>query len=184
MKSWWTTTALVISLSVASMATADQKDARLPALFKDLIAAPTPQAAHMVETEIWLIWAQTGDPKQDEAFELGSQAIALGDYRTAFAVFHDLTQRAPDFAEGWNKLATVEYLMGEYQLSLESIDRTLALEPRHFGALSGLGLVNMELNREEAALDAFERVLTIYPMSLNAKANAEFVRQQLKDKGI
>lgn len=176
--------ALALALSLAPEARADQTDLRLGRLFGDLKSAPNPVVALMIESQIWHIWGETGDESRDRIFALGNQAMALGDYPTAFKVFLELTRAAPNFAEGWNKLATVEYLMGRYQSSLRSIDKTLALEPRHFGALSGLGLVNMELHREEAALDAFERVLTIYPLSDSARANAEYVRALLKEKAI
>ena len=92
--------------------------------------------------------------------------------------------KAPDFAEGWNKRATVHYMMGNYEASLADIDRTLELEPHHFGALAGLGLVNIELERDEAALDAFERVLKVTPQSQSAKINIEIVKQRIKDKSI
>ena len=176
--------AAMVLMLTTTVSVADQNDPRLSALFKNLLSAPDPTAARDVESKIWLIWAETGDPERNKAFQFGSQAMALGDYGTALAVFLSMTRDVPDFAEGWNKLATVEYLMGNYLSSLKSIDRTLALEPRHFGALAGLGLVNMELERDEAALDAFERVLTIYPMSEPARANADFIRQHLKDKAI
>ncbi len=175
---------LALALVLAPAAFADQKDPRLGDLFRNLASAPDANAAREVESEIWLAWGQTGDDGRDKAFEFGSQALAVGDYRTALAVFLNMTRDAPDFAEGWNKLATVEYLMGNYRSSLSSIERTLLLEPRHFGALAGLGLVNLQLEREEAALDAFERVLVIYPMSVPARANADLVRQIIKDKAI
>jgi tetratricopeptide (TPR) repeat protein len=184
MRLWKIVLVLALALSPALIVRADQKDQRLEVLFRELRVAPNPAMAMIVESEIWRIWAETGDEDRDKVFDLGSKAMAIGDYPTAFAVFSDLTRLAPNFAEGWNKLATVEYLMGNYQLSLHSIDKTLELEPRHFGALSGLGLVNMELHREEAALDAFERVLVIYPMSESARANADYVRAKLKEKAI
>jgi tetratricopeptide (TPR) repeat protein len=143
---------LTVGLLTATVSTADQSDPRLEELFQSLLAAPDAGAAKDIESQIWRIWAETGDAETDKAFEFGTQAMALGDYRTALAVFMTMTRDTPDFAEGWNKLATVEYLLGNYQSSIQSIDRTLALEPRHFGALAGLGLVNMELEREEAAL--------------------------------
>jgi tetratricopeptide (TPR) repeat protein len=75
-------------------------------------------------------------------------------------------------------------MMGDYEASLADIDRTLELEPHHFGALSGLGLVNIGLDRDEAALDAFERVLKVDPQSQSAKVNIEIVKQRIKDKSI
>ena len=110
--------------------------------------------------------------------------MTLGDTTTAYKVFDAIVHKAPNFAEGWNKRATVNYMIGDYQASLADIDRTLELEPHHFGALAGLGLVNIKLDRDEAALDAFERVLRVSPQSDSAKANVEFVKQRIKDKSI
>ncbi|MES1151551.1 MAG: tetratricopeptide repeat protein, partial [Dongia sp.] len=79
---------------------------------------------------------------------------------------------------------TLYYLMGDYQHSLSDIDRVLELEPRHIGALSGLGLVNMQLDRDEAAADAFQRVLDIDPQSASARMNLAIVNDLLKRKSI
>jgi tetratricopeptide (TPR) repeat protein len=165
-------------------ARADQTDPRLKGLFEQLHAAPSPQAATTIESEIWVIWAQTGDAALDKVFEIGSQALAVGDTRTALKIFDAIVEKKPKFAEGWNKRATIHYLIGDYEASLADIDRTLELEPHHFGALAGLGLVNVELDRDEAALDAFERVLKVAPQSESAKQNIEIIKQRIKDKSI
>lgn len=165
-------------------AQADQTDPRLKGLFEQLKTAPTPEAAAPLEAEIWTIWAKSGDSDLDQVFEVGSRAMALGDVNTALKVFDAIVHKAPNFAEGWNKRATVYYMMGDYEASLADIDRTLELEPHHFGALAGLGLVNIELDRDEAALDAFERVLRVAPQSQSARYNIEIVKQRIKDKSI
>src|ERR1041384_256348 len=166
------------------VAQADQTDPRLKGLFDNLRSAATPQAASDVEDQIWAIWGKSGDAEIDKVFQVGSQAMALGDTATALKIFDAIVQKAPDFAEGWNKRATIYYMMGNYKASLADIDRTLELEPHHFGALAGLGLVNIELDRDEAALDAFERVLKVDPQSQTARQNIEFVKQRIKDKSI
>lgn len=169
---------------IAAAASADQKDPRLEGLFADLQGAPSSSAAAELEARIWSIWSESGDADVDKVYEIGNQAMALGDLVTALKVFDAIVAKAPDFAEGWNKRATIHYMMGNYQQSLADIDRTLALEPHHFGALSGLGLVNLKLDRDEAALDAFERVLKVSPQSATAKANVELVKQRIIDKSI
>lgn len=165
-------------------ARSDQTDPRLIGLFEQLRTAPTPEAAAPVEAEIWTIWAESGDSDLDQVFAVGSRAMSIGDVATALKIFDAIVRKAPDFAEGWNKRATVHYMMGNYQASLADIDRTLELEPHHFGALAGLGLVNIELDRDEAALDAFERVLKVTPQSQSARYNIEVVKQRIKDKSI
>jgi tetratricopeptide (TPR) repeat protein len=165
-------------------ARSDQTDPRLKDLFDQLKSAPTPEAAAPLESRIWTIWAESGYSDLDQVFEVGSRALAVGDVATALKIFDAIVQRAPNFAEGWNKRATVHYMMGNYEASLADIDRTLELEPHHFGALAGLGLVNIELDRDEAALDAFERVLKVTPQSQSARHNIDIVKQRIKDKSI
>ena len=84
----------------------------------------------------------------------------------------------PDFAEGWNKRATLHYLLGDNDSSVADIRETLIREPRHFGAISGLGLIFMRQNNFEAALHAFEQVLIISPGSASAKSNVEYIRNE------
>jgi tetratricopeptide (TPR) repeat protein len=168
----------------ASIAPADQKDARLPALFDQLKAAPDVGAAAAIEAKIWTVWLETDDPAINKLMTEGNDAIEAQAFGTALAKFNAIIAQRPDFAEGWNKRATVYYLMGDYAHSLADIDRTLELEPRHIGALSGLGLVNIRMEREEAAADAFERVLNIDPQSVSAKNNLAIVQDMLKRKSI
>ena len=176
-------TGLWLGLGLAA-ARADQTDPRLKDLFESLRTAQSPEAAAGVESQIWTIWASSGDAEIDKVFQVGSQAMALGDTATALKLFDAIVEKAPNFAEGWNKRATVYYMMGNYEASLADIDHVLELEPHHFGALAGLGLVNIELDRDEAALDAFERVLKVTPQSQSAKYNIEVVKQRIKDKSI
>jgi tetratricopeptide (TPR) repeat protein len=165
-------------------AAADQRDKRLPDLFTQLQGAKSPSEAHVIESVIWAIWAETGDKDLDHLLGEGANAMSVQDYTTALSDFDELTKRAPQFAEGWNKRATVLYLMGDLQASLSDIDRVLKLEPRHFGALSGLGLVNIGLEHDEAARDAFQRVLKIDPMNPGAKANLKAIQDEIDNKSI
>lgn len=175
---------LVIALLTGLPSHADQRDPRLPKLFDALGKAGNVPEALALETMIWAIWSETGDHELDLLLEGGAIAMNHEDFDTALNDFNELIKRAPNFAEGWNKRATLYFLMGNYQASLADIGHTLALEPRHFGALAGLGLVNLELDNDEAALDAFQRVLKIDPMNPAARINVEAVKQRIKDKSI
>ncbi|HVI86686.1 MAG TPA: tetratricopeptide repeat protein [Dongiaceae bacterium] len=166
------------------IASADQTDHRLPALFDQLRQAKTPGEAATIEGVIWAIWTESGDKELDRLMMEGSTAMAMRDYATALSDFDEITNRAPQFAEGWNKRATLLYLLGDLQASLDDIARVLKLEPRHFGALAGLGLVNLGLDHEEAARDAFRDVLKIDPMNAAAKANLKAVQQEIDNKSI
>jgi tetratricopeptide (TPR) repeat protein len=168
----------------ATIALADQKDARLPPLFDQLKAAASMEAARAIEAKIWTIWLEANDPAIDTLMSEGSEAMGIQRFGTALEKFNAIIAQRPDFAEGWNKRATLYYLMGNYEQSLADIDRTLELEPRHIGALSGLGLVNLRMEREEAAADAFERVLVIDPQNGSARNNLTIIQGILKRKQI
>jgi len=180
----WLCCGLAGLLANMTPAAADQRDKRLPDLFTQLQAAKSPSEASVIESVIWAIWAETGDKDLDKLLSAGADAMSVQDYTTALSDFDELTNRAPQFAEGWNKRATVLYLMGDLQSSLDDINRVLKLEPRHFGALSGLGLVNLSLEKDEAARDAFQRVLQIDPMNEGAKANLKAIQEEIDNKSI
>jgi len=169
---------------LAGAANADQTDPRLGELFSQLQMASSSAKASQMEAKIWSIWSEADNADIDKVYQIGTQALALGDLTTALKIFDAIVAKAPNFAEGWNKRATSYFMMDRYEESLADIDHTLELEPHHFGALAGLGLVNIKLDRDEAALDAFERVLKVSPQSDSAKANIEFVKQRIKDKSI
>ncbi len=96
--------------------------------------------------------------------------------------FSDVVDLTPELAEGWNKRATVLYLIGDYDGSVRDIQKTLALEPRHWGALSGLGLINMRLERVDQAIKAFEQAVTINPHLLGTKVRIKQLRAISKGK--
>ncbi len=175
---------LAAVLCGSAPAHADQKDARLERLFERLVEAPVPAVAQPIEGAIWRIWLQSDDGAVQGLMRDGIGAMSRGDYRHALAKFDQMVLIAPEFAEGWNKRATVHYLLGDYAQSLGDIAKTLALEPRHFGALSGQGLVFMALQDERRALKSFEAALAIYPAFTSAAENAEQVRKILRDREI
>ena len=152
-----------ILAAIAMPAKADQKDPRLPALFDQLKAAGTVETAQPIEQQIWTIWSQSESDDVNLLMGLGVNAMARADYRTALDLFNKMVQVAPNFSEGWNKRATVYYLMGEYEQSRADVAKTLELEPRHFGALSGLGLIYLAEGQNDKALDAFRRALKVNP---------------------
>ena len=163
---------------------ADQNDSRLDALFERLREASGPAEAQVLEGQIWQIWLQSDDGAVEGLMRDGIEAMNRGDYRHALTKFDQMVLIAPDFAEGWNKRATVHYLLGNYPESLADIAKTLKLEPRHFGALAGRGLVYIELQDERRALKAFEDALEIDPMMTSAQINAERLRKIIRDREI
>ncbi len=159
---------------------ADQDDPRLEALFAHLKAAPDARTAQQLEAAIWHIWAQSDDQVIGMLMAQGLAAMTRRDLRVALGKFDQIVKIAPGFAEGWNKRATLRYLLGDFPGSLRDIERTLKLEPRHFGALSGRGLVLQELGQQGRALEAFESALKLHPKLPGANRNAEALRREIQ----
>ncbi|EEW25727.1 tetratricopeptide repeat protein [Rhodobacter ferrooxidans] len=136
--------------------------AKLDALFADLATADERQAVR-IESDIWREWSRSGSPAFDLLLERGRKAMEQGDYEVAIQHLTALTDHAPEFAEGWNALATAYFQNGDLGPSIEDIQRTLALNPRHFGALSGFGVILEELDRPEQALAVYRAALAIHP---------------------
>jgi len=136
--------------------------ARLDALFAEL-AEPGRADWEKVEGQIGGIWARSGSSAMDLLLRRGNEAMEAEDYPAAIEHFSALVEMAPDFAEGWNARATTYYLMGEFSLSMADIEHVLVLEPRHFGALSGLGFMFEAMDQPKLALEAFEAVHALNP---------------------
>ena len=176
---------LAVSLAGATMDTAaDQQDPRLGELFVALAEAPDTATAVTIEAAIWQIWLDGGDSKLNELMVQGIEAVNERRFRDAIGRFTELIHNAPAFAEAWNKRATVYYLMDRLEDSVRDIERTLALEPRHFGAISGMGLIFLRRGDEEGALGAFEKVLEINPHARGARFYVERLRERLQGKRI
>ena len=178
--------AISLSLLVvgAGAVRADQTDKRLDGLFAGLKQTQDPTVGSQLTEQIWEIWLE---PKDDEARTLLTKGVAeMNDdqFDEALDDFNRLVEAAPDFAEGWNRRATLLYLMGDYDASVRDIEHTLQLEPRHFGALSGLGLIYLQLGDDQSALKAFQRAIEINPHLRGAQDNIEGIEKRLKDRGI
>ena len=132
-------------------------------LFGALKAAPDEASAKHVEARIWAIWLQT---PSDTAALLMLRAKAAMDAQqadVALKLLDAVVKLRPDYVEGWNRRATLYYLQNDYAHSLQDIEQVLAREPRHFGALAGLGMIMQDLGDEKRALDAFRRALAVNP---------------------
>ena len=105
--------------------------------------------------------------------------MGAGAFPIAVLSFNRLVEREPGFAEAWNRRATLHYLMGNYAASIDDIEHTLELEPRHFGALSGLGLIMLGLDRPAAALRSFEAALAVHPYLPGARTHIVELRRRL-----
>ena len=148
---------------LATPSIADQNDPRLDRLFAELKLAADQESADQIASEIWALWRETDDPIAAQALANGIQAMGTRQYRNAYQHFSEVIRQAPAFAEGWNARATVLYLMGAYRESIDDIRETLRREPRHFGALSGLGLIFLQQKQFGPAAAAFRDALLINP---------------------
>ena len=166
----------ILSLSflfVSNVVIADQNDPRLNNLFKKLNETENQDEIRNLISDIWNIWYEVDDPKVIEYFEKGIQAMNLRNYPLAIRFFNNLIEEDPNFAEGWNKRATVHFMLGNFDESMKDIIKTLELEPRHFGALDGMSLIFIHTNQFEKAIEVYDKMLEIFPNSIGTKLKKE-----------
>ena len=154
---------ILVSLSCISSAN-DEYDTKLNNLFNQLKSTSSSIAAKEIETKIWEIW--TTHPSEESLTDLlakGSYYMSQNQLTSAHNVFSKAIELDPKWAEAWNKRATVLYLMGNYELSQNDIDEVLKLEKRHFGALSGQGMVQTALKNYQKAINSYLEAHKVYP---------------------
>jgi tetratricopeptide (TPR) repeat protein len=132
-----------------------------------------PLVRRLTERALWDVWSRSGDRDIDRLFAVGVEQMNDQQGPAAVQTFSEIIRRKPEFAEGWNKRATVYYLLGEYAKSLADCDEVMKRNPYHFGALSGYGMIYMEMNEPARALTYFERALAVNP---NLESVAEAVQ--------
>lgn len=131
---------------------------------------------------LWQVWHRSGDPEVDARLRAGMEAMNRRALEEAVAIFTEVIDMAPEFAEGYNKRATVYYMQERYEQSLEDCVRTLDLNPIHFGALSGSGLVYMGLRNPVKALEFFKRAIAVNPNMPSVMQNIEDITRYLRDQ--
>ncbi len=175
---------VLLAFLAARPAVADQTDKRLDPLFADLKAACSHVEALPIEAQIWTLWLESDNDAVDTLMQAGTAALNAQNGEQALAAFSRVIELAPHFAEGWNKRATTLYLLGRYTESIADIGKVLALEPRHFGALSGLGLCEAQRDRLPEAVAAFERALTINPNMPGVQLNIRALKDEIARRSI
>ena len=173
-----------VLLLVSAPAQADQTDPALDDLFEKLQGLDAGVRAPNLTAEIWQRWLEAGNARVNERVQVGVIAMNAGYFKVAEDTFTEVIEKAPDFAEGWNKRATVRYFMGNHTGSIADCARVLELEPRHFGALSGLGMIHVALEDDKEAVRWFERALEIHPHLPGLKENVSILRERLRGKAI
>lgn len=148
------------------------------------LRSPDPTVVARAEAELWRIWCRSGSPQIDRLLRQGIEAMERRDLGEARALFTTIIERAPDFAEGWNKRATLRYMAEDFAGSIADCEETLARNPTHFGALSGQGLCHMALGQYREAVALFRRVLAVHPHLTSASRNlAAALSEAVKGNG-
>ena len=133
-----------------------------PALL-GVLADPDEVVRVLAEHSVWQVWSRSGDKDIDGQFQVGVEQMGRGDGEAAVETFTRIIQRKPEFAEAWNKRATLYFLMGENEKSLHDCDEVMKRNPAHFGALAGYGQIYLQLDQPERALTYFRRALRVNP---------------------
>lgn len=132
-------------------------------LFGALKVAPDATSAKAIEQRIWALWYAPHSDTAELLMVRARQALEVKDTELALRLLDAIVKIKPNFAEAWNRRATIHFLQKDYGKALTDIREVLRIEPRHFGALSGLGFIMQELGDDKRALDAFRRAVDVYP---------------------
>ncbi len=165
-------------------ALADQDDPRLGPLFARLKVTTNSSEAAQIQGLIWDLWMYSDKEDLNALMKQGTFALGARDFDLALESFNALIALAPNLAEAWNKRATLYYLMEDYDSSVADVKKTLALEPRHFGAIVGMGLMYEALGDREAALEAFRRGLEVNPHMPHIRKKSEQLAREIKERNI
>jgi tetratricopeptide (TPR) repeat protein len=140
------------------------------------------QVRQLSEAALWRIWSRSGDRAIDALQLHGVEQMEAGQLAEAVKTFSEIIRRKPAFAEGWNKRATVLFLMGQYEASLKDCDEVLKRNQNHFGALSGYGQIYISLGDFEMAIEYLERALKVNPNLPGAAATIQLLERQVDEK--
>ena len=179
---------IILSFLIFSSASAEKRDNELNNLFTKLKNSENTKAIE-IENKIWKIWIT--HPSEDrrgyrltELLAQGSLLINQGKLSKAYGLFSQIILEDPKWAEAWNKRATVLYIMGNYEQSQNDINEVLKLEKRHFGALSGQGLVQIKLKNYKKAIQSYEEVKKLYPSMEAPKITIPRIKKLIKEDSI
>ena len=186
MKSLLRTTCLAVTLLLSTQHTAlaDKNYKRLDALFQTLQTSRDNDELSEVEATIWEIWYDSGEPDIDALMLEGAALASAGNLDAAEATYARIITLAPGFSEGWNRRATMRFYQQDYDGSLADIEQTLKLEPRHFGAIWGLGMILGLQQDYQRAILAFEKLLEIKPNSMDARPRIELLKEAMAKDAV
>ena len=172
---------LILSTSVLS---ANERDTKLDKLFLEL-KKNIPSLSPGIAEQIWKLWStHPTDQKLTSLLDEGSMLVQDQQLNKAIVVFTEAIELDPNWAEAWNKRATVLFMIGEFQKSQDDIDKVLELEERHFGALAGQGMVNIQLKNYDKAKRSYQKAQEIYPAMKSSKVMIEQIEELIKRQSI
>ena len=177
-------TSIFYLLLIINQTFADDRKDELNKLFRELKIKNSDRTFE-IEQKIWKIWST--HPEKNDLISLlaeGSNLVNQNKLNEAEVIFTKVIKLDPNWAEAWNKRATVLYLLGEFQKSQNDIDKVLRLEERHFGALAGQGLVNIQLKNYEKAIMSYEKAQKIYPTMKSPKIMIKEIKKLIKQQSI
>ena len=170
---------IILIILFSNFAQADQKDERLIELFDKLFLSTNNMEASKLLFNIWDIWSIADNQETQIIFDEANQLMDVGELDNAIELFTKVVKQSPEFAEGWNKRATVYFLKGELNKSISDIEKTLNLEPRHFGALDGLAEIYLMQDDLVGAAVIYRRILEIVPSSKKSQDRLKLINDLL-----
>ena len=170
---------IILIILFSNFAQADQKDERLIELFDKLFLTTNNMEASKLLFNIWDIWSIADNQETQIIFDEANQFMDVGELDNAIELFTKVVKQSPEFAEGWNKRATVYFLKGELNKSISDIEKTLNLEPRHFGALDGLAEIYLMQDDLVGAAVIYRRILEIIPSSKKSQDRLKLINDLL-----
>ena len=177
---------IIIFLAYSSFSFADDKQQKkIDDLFDQLKIASSYESSKEIESQIWELWIT--HPSEDSLTALladGSSYMSQNKLETAYETFTKTIELDSNWAEAWNKRATVLYLMGQYELSQNDINKVLEIEARHFGALSGQGLVQTALKNYQKAIDSYIEAHKVHPNMRSPLIMIEKLKLQIQKESI
>lgn len=156
----------------------------LDALLARLATSADAEEAQELATRVWRHWSASGSDSVDLLMRYGLEALEVRELEEALRIFNHITSLAPGYAEGWHKRSTVNFILDDYQGALGDLEHVLRLEPRHFGALSGLAIILRELGDEQGALAAYRKALAVRPFLPGAQEAVAELTVAVEGHGI
>ena len=176
-------TIIIFFLSTTTISASD-RDTELDKLFVEL-KKNIPSLSSGIAQQIWTLWStHPSDQKLTSILDEGSKLVQDQQLNRAIDVFSEAIELDPAWAEAWNKRATVFYMVGEFQKSQDDIDKVLELEERHFGALAGQGLVNIQLENYDKAIMSYKKAQQIYPKMKSPKIMIKQIEELIRSQSI